>query len=143
MNRKKKIFIVVLVMLVISLLLDFCNAKYNNTRPIFSIKFEDKEKQMIFYNAIFYRTIQCTAEEDHYTTKSYFDKIGNNFCPKSTSYGLQFQDGYFINKHNVKITKEFYEELLTFYSTEEIYNMTEEQINEAFTNNTHKPITNP
>ena len=73
---KKIQLYIIIVVLIISVLIvaDYLNAKYNATRPLIAIKSVKDNEQMIIYYGIFFKTYQCTAEENNYTTLSYFEK---------------------------------------------------------------------
>ena len=131
MKKKLLCFIIIIVLIIIAIIIiDYCNAKYNETKPLIAIKSVNEEQQMIIYYGTFFKTIQCTAEENHYVTLTYFTKTNlDTFCPKSIK--IKFEDGYFINSKNVKIEKAQYEFLQQFYSTNEINQMTSEELNEA------------
>lgn len=124
--KKYKVLFLSIIIIMLIIILDFINAKYNNTRPMISIRLEKKEQQMIIYNAFLYRTIECTAEEEHYVIVNYFYNIKDNFCPKKNN--IQIYDGYYINDKNVKIENQIFEQLKEFYSIDEINKMTEDDV---------------
>lgn len=130
--KKKLLFLIIAILLLIVtiILIDYFNAKYNETKPLIAIKSNNEEQQMIIYYGIFFKTYQCTAEEDHYVTVSYFSKIDTStFCPKSIK--IKFEDGYFINSKNVKIEESQFKILKQFYSTSEIDQMTSDELDQA------------
>lgn len=129
--KKTRLYIIISVLILSCLIVtDYLNAKYSETKPLIAIKYVNDEQQMIIYYGLFFKTYQCTAEENHYVTVSYFSKIDiNTFCPKSIK--IKFEDGYFITSKNVKITKEQLEYLTQFYRAEEIDQMTSEELDKA------------
>lgn len=139
---KKNIFVIItLSIIILIIILDFMNVKFNNKHPLIAIKFENKEQQKVVYNALFYKVIICTAEENNYLITSYFYKENENLCPKK--YNIKFKNGYFINKNNIKIEKDLFQKLQEFYSYEEINNMTNTELRKALEQlNNHIPITN-
>lgn len=126
----KKIIIFILSLFLIFVLfitIDFVNVNFNN-RPFFAFKHEDKEKQLIMYNCMFYRVIECTSEENNFTIISYFDNIPANFCPRKIN--VKFIDGYYTNSKGVKISEEDFFRLHQFYTAIQIDDMDSKDIDE-------------
>lgn len=75
MKKKLLCFIIIIVLIIIAIIIiDYCNAKYNETKPLIAIKYVNEEQQMIIYYGTFFKTIQCTAGENHYVTLTYSTK---------------------------------------------------------------------
>ena len=129
--KKIRLYIIISVLIISALIVaDYLNAKYNGTKPLIAIKSTNEEQQVIIYYGLFFKTCQCTAEENNYTTLTYFTKTDlDTFCPKS--FKIKFEDGYFITSKNVKITKEQLEYLTQFYNAKEIDQMTSEELDKA------------
>ena len=140
---KKNLIIVfsIIVLMFAIAFIDYSIAKSNKTKPIFSIKKVNTEKQIEIYSGLFYKIYTCTADDGIYEVKSIFSKVSDNFCPKE--YKIEFKNGYFINNKNIKISKDDYTKLIQFYSIEKIINMTEIELKDALDEiDNLKPITN-
>ena len=129
--KKIQLYIIIVALIISCLIVaDYLNAKYNATRPLIAIKSVKDNEQMFIYYGLFFKTYQCTAEENNYTTLSYFEKRDlKTFCPKS--FKIKFENGYFVTSKNVKITKEQLEYLTQFHKAEEIDQMTSEELDKA------------
>lgn len=135
-NKKKRskykiCFGIILIILVVFILLEFVSIKLNN-KPLIYIKHIEEEKQMIIYNGIFYRVIECTAEDGNFTIIGYSKKILDNYCPRTTK--LDYDSGYIINSKKVKISKEDFDILYKYYSISEINNMDYETVKKNVAN---------
>ncbi len=141
MKKVLTIVFSIVALIFIIILIDYSIARLNKTKPIFSIKKEDTEKQIKIYSGMFYKIYTCTADDGIYEVKSIFSKVSDNFCPKE--YKIEFKNGYFINNKNIKISKDDYTKLIQFYSIEKIINMTESELKDALDEiDNLKPITN-
>ena len=81
----KKVLIIIfsiIVLLFIIIFIDYSIARSNKTKPIFSIKKVDAEKQIEIYSGMFYKIYTCTVDDGIYEAKSIFSKVNDNFCPK-------------------------------------------------------------
>ena len=120
MNRFKKIILIVVGVLVLTVFLayiDYFNTKANNTTPKMSIK-EEIDENTTVYKALLYKVWYCKTNKT-YTIGSYSDK--DAVCPKNYSY----DNGYYTNEQGIKISKRDLQ-LLTndgVYTSEMIENM--------------------
>lgn len=127
MKKKIKLIISILLAFTLIIFVDFVFLKINN-KPLIYIKQTKEEQEMIIYNGLLYRVVECTAEDGNFTIMSYTKKITNNYCPRTTH--MDYNDGYIINSKGVKISKEDYDILYKYYSVSEIDNMDSEAIKE-------------
>lgn len=127
MKKKIKLIISILLAFTLIILVDFVFLKINN-KPLIYIKQTKEEQEMIIYNGLLYRVVECTAEDGNFTIMGYPKKITNNYCPRTTH--MDYNDGYIINSKGVKISKEDYDILYKYYSVSEIDNMDSEAIKE-------------
>lgn len=127
MKKKIKLIIGILLSFMLTIFLDFIFLKINN-KPLIYIKQIKEEQEMIIYNGLFYRVVECTAEDGNFTIMGYTKKITNNYCPRTTH--MDYNDGYIINSKGVKISKEDYDILYKYYSVSEIDNMDSEAVKE-------------
>lgn len=127
MKKKIKLIIGILLSFMLTIFLDFIFLKINN-KPLIYIKQIKEEQEMIIYNGLLYRVVECTAEDGNFTIMGYTKKITNNYCPRTTH--MDYNDGYIINSKGVKISKEDYYRLYKYYSVSEIDNMDSEAIKE-------------
>jgi hypothetical protein len=95
----KKIFLLLIILVIIVVIfsyIDYFIVKTKNTFPKVSIKVIDKEKNMITYNAIFYKVWYCTADKTI--------RMGDYGDPQpSCSDAYSFINGYYINASGTKI----------------------------------------
>lgn len=124
------LFCSIIITLIIISFIDYKLALNNKTKPLFSIKENIQEDQVEIYYGLFYKLYKCLAEDEHYISTSIFSNYKKNICPKS--FKLNFENGYYINKNNIRIEKENFEHLKNFYSIDEINNMTQDDINNAY-----------
>lgn len=127
MKKKIKLIISILLAFTLIIFVDFVFLKINN-KPLIYIKQTKEEQEMIIYNGLLYRVVECTAEDGNFTIMGYTKKITNNYCPRTTH--MDYNDGYIINSKGVKISKEDYDILYKYYSVSEIDNMDSEAIKE-------------
>lgn len=127
MKKKIKLIIGILLSFMLTIFLDFIFLKISN-KPLIYIKQIKEEQEMIIYNGLFYRVVECTAEDGNFTIMGYTKKITNNYCPRTTH--MDYNDGYIINSKGVKISKEDYDILYKYYSVSEIDNMDSEAVKE-------------
>lgn len=131
MNKKIKLIISVLLAFMLIIFVDFVFLKINN-KPLIYIKQTKEEQEMIIYNGLLYRMVECTAEDGNFTIMSYTKKIADNYCPRTTH--MDYNDGYIINSKGVKISKEDFDILYKYYSISEIDNMDSETVKENVAN---------
>ncbi|NLC48583.1 MAG: hypothetical protein GX758_04415 [Tenericutes bacterium] len=101
MKLFKKIFIFVIVLLVLLTLLayiDYFLVKTNGKLPIISLKKEFEEKDVVVYNALFYKVWYCKTDKT-ITIGSYSDV--DVIC----SLPYDFEDGYYTNTSGIKISE--------------------------------------
>ena len=127
MKKKIKLIISILLAFTLIIFVDFVFLKINN-KPLIYIKQTKEEQEMIIYNGLLYRVVECTAEDGNFTIMGYTKKITNNYCPRTTH--MDYNDGYIINSKGVKISKEDYDILYKYYSVSEIVNMDSEDVKE-------------
>lgn len=127
MKKKIKLIISILLAFTLIIFVDFVFLKINN-KPLIYIKQTKEEQEMIIYNGLLYRVVECTAEDGNFTIMGYTKKITNNYCPRTTH--MDYNDGYIINSKGVKISKEDYDILYKYYSVSEIDNMDSEAVKE-------------
>lgn len=127
MKKKIKLIISILLAFTLIIFVDFVFVKINN-KPLIYIKQTKEEQEMIIYNGLLYRVVECTAEDGNFTIMGYTKKITNNYCPRTTH--MDYNDGYIINSKGVKISKEDYDILYKYYSVSEIDNMDSEAVKE-------------
>ena len=111
----------------LTIFLDFIFLKINN-KPLIYIKQIKEEQEMIIYNGLLYRVVECTAEDGNFTIMGYTKKIADNYCPRTTH--MDYNDGYIINSNGAKISKEDFDILYKYYSVSEIDNMDGEAVKE-------------
>lgn len=101
MKVVKKMFLLLITLVIVVVIfsyLDYFLVKTKNTFPKVSIKVNDKDKNMVTYNAIFYKVWYCTKDK---TTR-----IGDYGDPEpSCSDSYSFVDGYFTNSFGTKISQ--------------------------------------
>ena len=127
MKKKIKLIISILLAFTLIIFVDFVFLKINN-KPLIYIKQTKEEQEMIIYNGLLYRVVECTAEDGNFTIMGYTKKITNNYCPRTTH--MDYNVGYIINSKGVKISKEDYDILYKYYSVSEIDNMDSEAVKE-------------
>lgn len=127
MKKKIKLIISILLAFMLIIFVDFVFLKINN-KPLIYIKQIKEEQEMIIYNGLLYRVVECTAEDGNFTIMDYTKKIADNYCPRTTH--MDYNDGYIINSKGVKISKEDYDILYKYYSVSEIDNMDSEAVKE-------------
>lgn len=127
MKKKIKLIIGILLSFMLTIFLDFIFLKINN-KPLIYIKQIKEEQEMIIYNGLLYRVVECTAEDGNFTIMGYTKKIADNYCPRTTH--MDYNDGYIINSNGAKISKEDFDILYKYYSVSEIDNMDGEAVKE-------------
>ena len=127
MKKKIKLIIGILLSFMLTIFLDFIFLKINN-KPLIYIKQIKEEQEMIIYNGLFYRVVECTAEDGNFTIMGYTKKIADNYCPRTTH--MDYNDGYIINSNGAKISKEDFDILYKYYSVSKIDNMDGEAVKE-------------
>ena len=127
MKKKIKLIIGILLSFMLTIFLDFIFLKINN-KPLIYIKQIKEEQEMIIYNGLLYRVVECTAEDGNFTIMGYTKKIADNYCPRTTH--MDYNDGYIINSNGAKISKEDFDILYKYYSVSEVDNMDGEAVKE-------------
>lgn len=132
-KKSKKLIIIgiILTILITLIALEFASIKLNN-KPLIYIKQTKEEQEMIIYNGLLYRVVECTAEDGNFTIMGYTKKIADNYCPRTTH--MDYNDDYIINSKGVKISKEDFDILYKYYSISEIDNMDSESVRENVAN---------
>ena len=131
MKKGIKLVLSILLVFVLIIIADLVFLKINN-KPLIYIKKTKEEQQMVIYNSLFYRVVECTAEDGNFTIISYSKKISDNYCPRTTH--MDYDNGYITNSKGVKISKEEFDILYKYYSISEIDSMDSEAVKENVAN---------
>lgn len=72
-NKRLIVIDIIVVTLTTLIVLEFASMKFNN-KPLIYIKQNKEEQEMIIYNGLLYRVVECTAEDGKFTIMGYTKK---------------------------------------------------------------------
>lgn len=130
-NKCLIVIAIIVAVLITLIVLEFTSMKLKN-KPLIYIKQTKEEQEMIIYNGLLYRVVECTAEDGNFTIMGYTKKITDNYCPRTTH--MDYSNGYIINSKGVKISNEDFNILYKYYSISEIDDMDSKSVKENVAN---------